>query len=98
MSNHGNMLLENAGVQRSTTERLQNVGEKLNTIQQKKKQEKDAEIIKLRPVPRDYRGYWIIQELREANKEFKDKLAMNPVFLWEYAIGGFQLGLMVVTL
>jgi hypothetical protein len=25
MSNHGNMLLENAGVQRSTTERLQNV-------------------------------------------------------------------------
>jgi hypothetical protein len=51
------MLMENEGVQRSTTERLQNVGEKLNTIQQKKKQEKDAEIIKLRPVPRDYRGY-----------------------------------------
>ncbi len=74
------------------------LADKLNTIQQKKKQEKDAEIIKLRPVPRDYRGYWIIQELREANKEFKDKLAMNPVFLWEYAIGGFQLGLMVVTL
>jgi hypothetical protein len=25
-------------------------------------------------------------------------LAMDPVFSWVYAIGGFQLGLMVVTL
>ncbi len=74
------------------------LADKLNTIQEKKKQEIDAEIIKLCPGPRLYRGYRIIQELREANKEFKDKLAMDPVFSWVYAIGGFQLGLMVVTL
>jgi NAD+--asparagine ADP-ribosyltransferase len=48
------------------------------SIQQKKKQEIDAEIIKLRPGPRDYRGYRIIKELRVADKEFKDKLAMDP--------------------